>query len=462
MRKISSPFKPRARLLPALGNQLIKDEGIALFELVKNAYDADATKAVVSLRNIDDPEKGEIIISDDGTGMDWETVTKVWLEPGTDYREKQVLEGRRTKKFRRMPLGQKGIGRFGAHKLGENIELITRSERNNEIVVAINWGDFEKKNYLEEIPVNVHEREPKLFTGKATGTQLRITNLSGTWNRGMVREISRALNSICSPFKSPDSFQAVLEIKDGDNKDWLEGLFTWKEAAGYKLFKATCYFENDKLSFTYEFTPWKTMTRVTGRKRDQTKDEPMQMTDDETKEPLDLGRYEIGKVKMELVLFDLDANILALGVSDKKGLKDFLKFNGGIRVYRDGVRVYDYGEPGNDWLDLGGRRVNVPSAKLSNNLIIGAVSINRVDSTDLQEKTNREGFIENDAVKTLRKAILYGLAQIEAERNKDKETLRIAYSKGTTKEAVLDALAELRTKIEKKDGQRTSVNTLTG
>jgi signal transduction histidine kinase len=433
-----------------LGNQLIKDEGIALFELVKNAYDADATKAAVSIRNIDDPKRGEIIISDDGTGMDWETVTKVWLEPGTDYREKQVLEGRRTKKFNRLPLGQKGIGRFGAHKLGENIELITRSEKNNEIVVNINWSDFKKKYYLEEIPVNVYEREPKLFTGKNTGTQLRITNLSGTWNRGMVRDVYRALNSICSPFKSPDSFRAVLEIKDEDKKDWLEGLITWKEAVESKLFKATCNFENDKLSYTYEFIPWKTMTKVAGRKRDLTKEKPLQMIDDETKEALDLGRYKIGKVKMDLYIFDLDSNILALGVSNKKLLKDFLKFNGGIRVYRDGVRVYDYGETGNDWLDLGGRRVNVPSAKLSNNLIIGAVSINRVDSTDLQEKTNREGFIENEAVKAFRKAILYGLSQIEAERNKDKERLRVAYSKGITKEPVLDDLAELRTKIEKK------------
>lgn len=277
----------------------------------------------------------------------------------------------------------------------------------------------------------------------------------------MVTDINRAINSICSPFKSPDSFQAVLEIKDADKKEWLEGLFTWKEAVGYKLFKATCYFENDKLSYTYEFTPWKTMTRVTGRKRDQTKEEPLDIIDEETKQKLDLVRYKIGKFRMELLIFDLDSNILALGVTDKKGLKDFLKFNGGIRVYRDGVRVYDYGEPGNDWLDLGGRRVNVPSAKLSNNLIIGAVSINRVYSTDLQEKTNREGFIENEAVKTFRKAIMYGLTQVEAERNKDKETLRIAYSKGTTKEAVLDTLTELRNKIEKKDGQKTSVNTST-
>jgi signal transduction histidine kinase len=451
MRKISSPFKPRARLLLALGNQLIKDEGIALFELVKNSYDADATSATASLENIDNPGNGKIVIRDDGTGMDWETITKVWLEPGTDYREKQVRGGQRTKKYRRMPLGQKGIGRFGAHKLGEKIRLVTRSNNNNEIVVNVDWSDFEKKEYLQEVEVSIYEREPKLFIGKSTGTQITITNLSTVWNRGMVRNVSRAINSICSPFKSPDSFKAVLEIQDKDKKDWLEGILTWREAVASKLFRATINLDGSKLSYEYKFVPWETMTKVSGRKMDLIKEKKtISMVDEDTKQIIDLDDFNIGKVKMDLYIFDLDTNILSLGVTDKRGLKEFLKFNGGIRVYRDGVRVYDYGEPGNDWLDLGGRRVNVPSAKLSNNLIIGAASLNRVDSTDLQEKTNREGFIENEAVQTFRKAILYALSQIEAERNKDKERLRIAYSKTTKREPVLDALSELRNKIEKK------------
>jgi len=450
MKKATNPFKPRARLLLALGNQLIKDEGIALFELVKNSYDADATRAAVTLRNIDKPEKGEIIISDDGTGMDWEIVTNVWLEPGTDYREKQVLEGIRTKKFHRVPLGQKGIGRFGAHKLGGIIELITKSKGNNEIVVKIDWSDFEKKKYLEEIPVTVRERKPLLFTGKKTGTQIRITELTGPWSRGMLRNVSRSINSICSPFKSPDSFKTVLDLKDDDKQNWLEGLITWKEAMKYKLFSATCHFDGSELSYEYEFDPWKTMTQVEGRKVQTNKENAMPIIDRDTKKAVDIRKYKIGKFRMDLMIFDLDTNILSLGVPDKKGLREFLKFNGGIRVYRDGVRVYDYGEPGNDWLDLGGRRVNVPAGRLSNNLIIGAVSINRTDSTDLQEKTNREGFIENDAVKVFRTAILYGVSQIEAERNQDKLRLRHAYSKTTKREPVLDDITELRIKVKKK------------
>jgi hypothetical protein len=163
--------------------------------------------------------------------------------------------------------------------------------------------------------------------------------------------------------------------------------------------------------------------------------------------PLDLDALQVGPVKLELRIFDRDAKILSLGVSDKKGLKDFLDSNGGIRVYRDGVRVYDFGEPGNDWLGLGGRRVNTPAARISNNIVIGAVSLDLKQSQGLVEKTNREGFKENQAYAALRKSILDILTQIEAERYIDKARLRAAYS-GKQKEPVLEDLQKLREQLE--------------
>lgn len=450
MRKISTPFKPRARLLLELGNQLIKEEGIALFELVKNAYDADATTVTVTLKDIDKTDKGEIIVLDDGCGMDWDTIKNVWMEPGTDYRAEQVQKGQKTPYFHRTPMGQKGIGRFGAHKLGKKILLITRSTKQQEIVVGINWSDFEEKKYLEDVPVTVKEREPEMFTGKNTGTYIKITGLWNSWTRGMVRNIYRSTNSICSPFKSPDSFRTSIKIEDKDKDDWIKGLMSWKDAKDLKLFTATCIMEKDGLSYNYEFVPWKNMTRVKGRKvkvPDKNCKKIKMMN--EKKEPVNLGDYNIGKVKLDLYIYDLDTNLLALGIKDKKGLREFLKYNGGLRVYRDGVRVYDYGEPGNDWLDLGVRRVNVPTQRISNNIMIGAASISRNESSDLVEKTNREGFIENKAVRQFREAVLCALTQIEAERNKDKKRLRATYTK-TYKEPVIDAVTDLRTKIEKK------------
>src|SRR5436190_1025824 len=126
-RSVSLPFKPRARMLLLLGEQLIRDPGIAAFELVKNSYDADATEVTVELIHVDDAEAGRVIIEDNGCGMNWETVVNVWLEPGTDYREKQKEKGKRTPKFHRFPLGEKGVGRFAAHKLGRKVKLITKT-----------------------------------------------------------------------------------------------------------------------------------------------------------------------------------------------------------------------------------------------------------------------------------------------------------------------------------------------
>src|SRR5258708_7867862 len=97
-------FRPRARMLLLLGDQLIRDAGLAVFELVKNAYDADATECKVTLKDISSPESGCIVVMDNGVGMDLATVTGVWLEPGTDFRTKQKLKLKRSRRFKRLPL----------------------------------------------------------------------------------------------------------------------------------------------------------------------------------------------------------------------------------------------------------------------------------------------------------------------------------------------------------------------
>src|SRR5688572_23553130 len=104
-------FKPRARLLLQLGDQLIRSENIAIIELVKNAYDADAKKCEVIMRNIDIPEKGEIIITDNGIGMTPEIVKEVWLEPGADIKELILEKKKIPENFgytaKRLPIGEK-------------------------------------------------------------------------------------------------------------------------------------------------------------------------------------------------------------------------------------------------------------------------------------------------------------------------------------------------------------------
>lgn len=126
----------------------------------------------------------------------------------------------------------------------------------------------------------------------------------------------------------------------------------------------------------------------------------------------------------------------------------YLDENGGIRIYRDGIRVYDFGEPGNDWLNLDLRRVNTPTARTSNNQVLGVLRLRATESGDLREKTNREGFIENKAFADFRAAVICVLTQIEAEKSKDQRRLRETLGKGTGKK-VFEKLTEVREILER-------------
>jgi signal transduction histidine kinase len=441
------PFKPRARIMPLLGDQLIRDPGIAVFELVKNAYDADSPDAKVMMSRVTDKEQGLIVVEDSGTGMDFDTVTKIWLEPGTDHRLLQRLAGERTPKFDRLPLGEKGVGRFAAHKLGHHITLITRKKNLPEVVVEIDWENFLKHKYLSDVPIEIREQKPKIFSAGKTGTGIEVRNLRNVWTRGMVRDLNRAVTSICSPFDLEGDFKAKLVL--AENKDWLEGLLTVDQVLEYALFRAHCDIRGRQLLYEYEFRPFPAMDRVKSRKVDrmETKN-AMNLSIDDTE--VNILEKKIGSFHIDLYLFDLEAKILALGVSDRKGLKHFLQEAGGVRVYRDGIRVYDYGEPGNDWLDLGGQRVNVPTKRISNNLVIGAVSLEIEKSSGLIEKTNREGFVDNEVFRIFKNAVEFAITQIVTERNEDKKRIRNAYSGDRIKEPVLTDLTELRELVERK------------
>ncbi len=440
-------FRPRARLLELLGDQLIRDPGIAVFELVKNAYDADASKVTVAMLDIEDPEHSRIVITDDGTGMSVDTVERVWLEPGTDYRANQRARGIRTSRYRRLPLGEKGIGRFAVHKLGRSITLVTRARGRNEVIVEIDWDAFEKTKYLKDAHVEITERVPEVFEGDETGTKIEVRRLRHQWSRGMVRSVARAITSITSPFKTNDTFKPRLRLSP--NPGWLEGLLTSEQVLDFALFHVKASIDGQVLSYEYNFRPYAQMTRVEKRRARKA----MKLPPVRRGEPApDLAPFAIGAVGLELYIFDLEPATLSLGVSDKRGLREFLSQNGGVRVYRDGIRVYDYGEIGNDWLELGGRRVNQPTRRLSNNIVLGVVSLDLAASTDLVEKTNREGFVEDEAFDAFRSAVQSAVDQITVERNLDKQRIRLAYSTQAERRHIVlvDAVSDLRDQLRQK------------
>jgi signal transduction histidine kinase len=439
-------------MLLLLGDQLIRDPGIAVFELVKNAYDADSPDCTVTMTKVSDKIAGSIVVEDSGTGMDIETVATVWLEPGTDFRSKQRDRGLRTPSFHRSPIGEKGIGRFAAHKLGLRVRLATRKKGHPEVHVDIDWERFEQKTYLADVAVNVKERKPEVFKGSRTGTKIEITRLRNDWTRGMVRDLSRAVTSICSPFDESGAFVPRLIVSDQEESDWLRGLLKVEEVKAYSLFHVSGKIEGDRFTYDYDFNPLAAMKERVQPRSEHGVSCRLQKREGRKNRILDLRQHSIGPVDVQLYIFDREPQVLALGVTDKKGLKDFLDTVGGIRVYRDGIRVYNYAEPGDDWLGLDSRRVNIPTARISNNLVIGAVSLDLAQSKELVEKTNREGFVDDSAFRLFHDAVLGAIEQIETERFKDKRRIRQAYAKGRLREPVLEDIGALRDLVQKKEG----------
>ncbi|MBL7858927.1 MAG: ATP-binding protein [Cyclobacteriaceae bacterium] len=443
-------FKPQARIILQLGDQLIRNESIALLELIKNSYDACARKVTVELKNLEDQKLGEIRIQDDGFGMDYDTIRDIWLHPGTAFKRKQIDDDTFTSPCGRSPLGEKGIGRFGAHKLGQEIELISKTEKAKEVYLKIKWRDFDNDKLLEDIPVKLIERPAEVFKKGEHGTIIIIRELRSQWTRGSVRELYRAVNSLNSPFKALNSFRVQFKI---DKQEWLSGLLKFDQVKDSSLYTAEVVIEGNEIkSFEYEFTPWPSMKGLKSRIHSEQNIAMVKKVFDEkvkkkVLKDIDISYHKIGKIKLKILIFDLDHEIMSMGVEDKKGLKDYLKLNGGVRVYRDGVRVYDYGEPGNDWLNLDQDRVNFPTARISNNIVIGSVQLERLKSKDLVEKTNREGFIQNEAFWEFYGAVKFTLGRIITQRNIDKDSLRNYFGKGN-KIPVSDNLQLLKDKVE--------------
>lgn len=459
-REVLQPFRPRARLLQLLGDELIGNPRLAVFELVKNAYDADANKVVVRL-DLRPGRKPVIVIEDDGDGMTLDTLRNVWLVPGNDHREKQRTALARSKKHARLPLGEKGLGRFAVHKLGNRIHLITRSADEDECVVEIDWNELIAKPFLDEAPIRIRVRDPEVFTGRGTGTRIEISELRQThWTRGEIRRLQRQITSVCSPFEEPSGFEATLEVRG--REEWVADLPDAREMMDRAFWKFSFNLEEGVFDWDYEFrqVPGLRLERREVRKRGDALKMPPATNGDgkaERKVVADASTtIGIGPVSGEFYVFDRDRELLRR-MAHMQMITDYLDENGGVRVYRDGIRVYNYGEPGDDWLGLDLRRVNFPTRGISRNIILGAVHLSLARSKSLVEKTNREGFVENDASDRLKRIILGSLATLEAERHIDKDRIRGLTAKADDPEIseISKPIGELRRALDRQGVRST-------
>ena len=132
---MNQSFVISPRIIAHLGEELIRNESIAILELVKNSYDACAATCQVDFHQGIFTGIDMIVIEDDGRGMSVDTVRNVWLVIGTDNKQGVNTPN----EMGRYPLGEKGIGRLGVHKLGQNVRMLTRAKGCNEVEVILDW-----------------------------------------------------------------------------------------------------------------------------------------------------------------------------------------------------------------------------------------------------------------------------------------------------------------------------------
>jgi len=402
-------LKPRARLISLIGEQLISDEPVALVELVKNSYDADATFVEVKFEGRTPDKPDRIVVTDDGTGMDLNTVLNVWLEPGTANKRQK---NKSTKG--RLLQGAKGIGRFAAARLGKSLFLQTKSDDSDkEVIVTLNWGKFNEDNYIEDIDVDYETSDSQ----ESSGTRLIIEELRTSWSEGDYLGLYDRLSRLISPFDEVKDFEIKLDIP------------------GYSEFSRTVeapdiiqnprYMLRGELDedgyFSGEFLFENVSRKVWGH---DWAIKHSNFNESHVEQKIRLGKKgqqpNCGGFEFEIRAWDRDKEGLepyalqyASNITKIRGL---LNRYSGVSIYRDGFRVYPYGQRGNDWLELDNRSRQSPTMRLANNQIIAAVKISRERNAGLEDRSNREGLVVNEAYIALKSWFEEILSILEIER----------------------------------------------
>jgi signal transduction histidine kinase len=392
----TTTFRPRAHLIHLLGEELISDEAMAVSELVKNAYDADAASVSIRFVGVDDPATGEIEIRDDGRGMSLQMLHEGWLEPATAFKRR---DGRKQRtRLGRYPLGEKGVGRFAVDKLGSQLELVTRAvEASEEVRLSVSWDDYSKGGYLDEVENAWEVRDPETFVGSDQhGTSLTIRSLRTAWGNELVGRVHEALVRLISPKAEGTGFEVIFDC------------------AQYPLFEGPVH------NRLLEQAPYRLAGRV---------DATGYMDPVDGGDIVDLrehaGEYfrqaggrrlrtpECGPFSVSFSVWDLDV------LGDQRlprTLRPVLRRICGVSIFRDGFRVSPYGDRDNDWLELNQRRVNNPTMRVSTNQVVGTIEITQDGNPDLRDRTSREGLIETRAFSDMRALTIAALSLLEQSR----------------------------------------------
>ena len=208
------PFRVHARAIAALGRDLVTDDVVAVMELVKNSYDALATRVDVKIRPGRDlfSDREYIEVSDDGHGMDHDTVRDAWCVIATPSRTEYPIA--RVGDRVRAVTGEKGLGRLAAARLGDDIRVRTRQAGGPVLEFSLNWSDLFRAEDIGDVGIRVSAL-PADSLGREHGTSIRIASLRSEWDGERLDALGRDLARLVSPF-GPKDFAIRLDAPGRD------------------------------------------------------------------------------------------------------------------------------------------------------------------------------------------------------------------------------------------------------
>jgi len=434
-------FKVHASLIYKLGESLIADEITALSELMKNSYDADASfcNLIIDPNFCDEIGKiGKIEISDNGCGMDLKTIINGWLTISNSPKKKMKKENETTSKYNRIPLGEKGLGRLSAQKLGRKVEMITKTKESiieNSLVIP--WGEFLKNTTLDKVNLSCTQKE---IQNDRSYTKIIITELINPqyWNqKEIVTDLEKTINKIISPFRFKDN-NFIISAKIGDYKvDVSNALFNdiLKTARSNYSFdikndfiELICkykidFFKRRNIIRDYPFFDFsrdyfnemfrKVNISFINAEYSSNSDELYTITMQiplesypELKRNNETGNlYYPGDFSGKIFDFSYDKQYIEEIISNndfsyvlkESEYKDYIKSNKGIKVIRDGFVVQGYGDGNVDWLNISASATTSGSYNdLKNESLIGYILLSGKNNQSLKETTSREGFLGDE------------------------------------------------------------------
>lgn len=390
-------FRISTGLKNIIGRDLISDKFIAVFELVKNSYDAGAHSVVITFQGLSE-NNPQITISDDGCGMSYDDILEKWLFVAYSAKRHRSADSFRDN-IKRNLAGAKGVGRFSCDRLGSKLTLTTKTEDDAVAnVIEIDWDKFEVDDSQEfmSIPVR-HYTKDSLPDHAEKGTFLTISGLREVWDRVSILKLKKSLMKLINPDidSNDDPFSisfSVPEMLDEDNKIRS----SQKKKEGWEREIVNGVVVNDVFEkMNLKTTNIKVSISADGRTIET--------------ELFDRGEFIFRfseKNTQYPLLQDITTSLFYLNKSAKIG---FTRLMGGVQpvnygsvfIYKNGFRINPYGEPGEDFFNIDKRKAQGYNRYLGTREIMGRISIHGDNPGFIETSSRAHGFVSTPESESL-------------------------------------------------------------